>query len=254
LCGRGLEGLQLMRKSLGGPFGDRGKMRFVPLRMYDGTEVPIRELADEAHAMAVNAWRSGSPFYAANYEWRAWQLQVFDRWGYAGEWPLHLFLWRFGVRRVGIVLFAVPAAALAVRRLFGTEADVESYVWSLGLLATFANGIAVMAAALTWNFLLSLGPFARLYQEQRLALDQALRLPTGADGWRAEPRPGGGWQLVPVESGEGAAEQPTGRSGAGLRSGRYAPRALLGNVGLCGRQPRLTRKCSRQTRPGRKLR
>ena len=43
---------------------------------------------------------------------------------------------------------------------FGTEADVEGYLWSLANLATFCSGIGVITAALTRNFLTSSAVFA----------------------------------------------------------------------------------------------
>ncbi len=134
-----------------------------------------------------------------------WQLRQFARWEQYTSWKLPTFLWHFGVRRVGLILFAGPAAVLALRGVFGFGTDVESYLWALTVCALLGIGIGVISAALIWQYLRGLRMSARLYRERRMEVDRLLRSSGGVGGWRVVLTPDGEWQYQELGTGEGAA-------------------------------------------------
>jgi hypothetical protein len=104
-----------------------------------------------------------------------------------------------------LILFAAPAAVLALRGAFGVGTDVENYLWSLTLCALFGIGIGVISAALVWQYIRALMMFARLYRERRMEVDRLLRSSSGVGGWRVVLTAEGQWQYQEIETGEGAA-------------------------------------------------
>jgi hypothetical protein len=136
---------------------------------------------------------------------RAWQLRQYVRLEQYASWSLSAFLRRVGVRRLGLALFALPAVALALRGISGVGADVENYLWGLGLAALFGIGAGVISAALLWQYVQALVAFAKLYRERRMEFDRLLRSPDGVEGWHVVLTPEGEWQYEQLETGEGAA-------------------------------------------------
>jgi len=178
---------------------------FFPTRVYPNNEPSYRELADEAGEMASRAWQRKDRTVAGYLALNAWQLRQFVRWEKYTSWRLSTFLWQVGVRRFGLILFAIPATVLALRGVFGVGTDVETYLWGLALCALFGSGIGVISAALVWQHLRGLVMSARLYRERRIEVDRLLRSSTGVGGWRVVLTPEGEWQYQELETGEGAA-------------------------------------------------
>jgi hypothetical protein len=189
--------LELLSKACWTEKGRR--VRTVPWLILDGQKPTFRDLADEAFAMARRQAFSDDTLQDRLEYWRrSRRLRRAARWAGAREWTHSQFIWRVGVRRYALVIFAVPAALLALYALSNQSTLILGFLWVLSILAVISLIVGIVMASSTWARIDPDVRWAENYRLERMEIDARLRSAEGYQGWRARRDADGGWTLEPL--------------------------------------------------------